>query len=987
MTKAEGLTKVESLINDFGQNEKHYLSKDFQETEARNRFIDPFFEALGWDFHQTSIHKNEWDVHREFSQRDNSSTKKPDYAFRAKEGRTFKVKFFVEAKAPWVNLRDHAPVYQAKRYAFSSHGKTPIVILTDFQELRVFNGLEKPVLENPLQGLISGLDFKYTNYIENWDTIWSLFSKESVTAGSINTLVGKVSKKTKTLDEEFLSDISEWREILARNVAIRNKELKVDELNEAVQRIIDRFVFIRNLEDREIETEGTLFSHINIKENIYAHLIPLFRDLDADYNGLLFKKHFSEDLIVDDKVIKELIKNMCYPLSPYQFDEIEPEILGRIYEKFLGSKIRLTDGHQAKVEEKPEVRHAGGVFYTPQYIVDYIVKNTLGEVINNVSPDEIKKIRVCDPACGSGSFLLGAFEYLMQYHLNYYSSAPVSIQKKYKEDFYYTADKEIKLSLKKRSEILQNNIFGVDIDREATEVAIMSLYLKLLDDGFDKGQVELFMKGHILPDMTGNIKCGNSLISRDSLYENDMFGDNDINPFDWKNEYNAIFIEGGFDVILGNPPYIKTQEMQKYQPKAVEIFKNTYSSASKGNFDIYILFIEKASSLVKEGGKIGYICPHKFFNSGYGENIRNILSNNKLLHKILHFGVNQIFKNATTYTCLLFLNKESNNSFNFYEYKQEVSTIEEDVTNDNIPYFSIASEKVSSDNWTFMNAESNDKMEKICNGKPLLEELVTNIFQGPKAGADPVFILKCIKKTENGIMAYSNSLDMNIEIETSLLHPYRKGKNIKKNHIITSDEYIVFPYTSDGTLVEIKEIEHKYPLTYSYLVNPINKNILLAREEGRFKKIWWSYSRPQNMKILFSEKILTPFNSFSASYAYDTDRNFIFSAGVSGAYGIVLKNDAGISYEYLTALLNSTVLDNYLKAISTALRGGYYSYENKYIKQLPIFIPNKKDKDKYALCMKIEEMQKKIISERTMSDKDRKFLESKIDELVEVLYL
>jgi len=335
MTKAEGLTKVESLINDFGQNEKHYLSKDFQETEARNRFIDPFFEALGWDFHQTSIHKNEWDVHREFSQRDNSSTKKPDYAFRAKEGRTFKVKFFVEAKAPWVNLSDHAPVYQAKRYAFSSHGKTPIVILTDFQELRVFNGLEKPVLENPLQGLISGLDFKYTNYIENWDTIWSLFSKESVTAGSINTLVGKVSKKTKTLDEEFLSDISEWREILARNVAIRNKELKVDELNEAVQRIIDRFVFIRNLEDREIETEGTLFSHINIKENIYTHLIPLFRDLDADYNGLLFKKHFSEDLIVDDKVIKELIKNMCYPISPYQFDEIEPEILGRIYEKFL----------------------------------------------------------------------------------------------------------------------------------------------------------------------------------------------------------------------------------------------------------------------------------------------------------------------------------------------------------------------------------------------------------------------------------------------------------------------------------------------------------------------------------------------------------------------------------------------------------------------------------------------------------------------------
>lgn len=242
----------------------------------------------------------------------------------------------------------------------------------------------------------------------------------------------------------------------------------------------------------------------------------MFRDLDADYNGLLLKKHFSEDLVVvDDKVIREIIKKMCYPLSPYQFDEIEPEILGRIYEKFLGSKIRLTDGHQAKVEEKPEVRHAGGVYYTPQYIVNYLVKQTIEDVIKNKSPDEIKQIKICDPACGSGSFLLGAFAYLMQYHLNYYENASVNIQKKYKEDFYYTADKEIKLTIKKRNDILKNNIFGVDIDREATEVAIMSLYLKLLDDGFDKGQVELFMKGHILPDMTGNIKCGNSLVGTD----------------------------------------------------------------------------------------------------------------------------------------------------------------------------------------------------------------------------------------------------------------------------------------------------------------------------------------------------------------------------------------------------------------------------------------------------------------------------------------
>ncbi len=322
-------------------------------------------------------------------------------------------------------------------------------------------------------------------------------------------------------------------------------------------------VFIRNLEDREIESDGTLFSHTKAKEAIYQHLIPLFRNLDSDYNGLLFKKHFSEELLIDDKVIKDLIKQMCYPLSPYQFDEIEPEILGRIYEKFLGSKIRLTDGHSAKIEEKPEVRHAGGVYYTPQYIVDYIVQNTVGETIHGKNPEDISAITICDPACGSGSFLLGAYEFLLEYHTKWYAETSQQNQKKYKADFYISSDNEVKLTLKKRSEILRNNIYGVDIDREATEVAIMSLYLKLLDDGFDKGQVELFMKGHILPDMTGNIKCGNSLIGTD-FYGKALFNDlvdERINPFDWQNAFRPVFINGGFNVIIGNPPYIRVQEL------------------------------------------------------------------------------------------------------------------------------------------------------------------------------------------------------------------------------------------------------------------------------------------------------------------------------------------------------------------------------------------------------------------------------------------
>ncbi len=350
MTKQTGKDEIYKLVQDFEQNERQYMSKAFQETETRSRFIDPFFTALGWDFHQTGQARKFWDVHREFSQRVNSTTKKPDYAFRVKDGVKYHEKFFVEAKAPWVDLHGNVPVFQAKRYAFSSHGKTPIVILTDFQTFRTYNGLEKPVFENPLQGLIKGLDLDYHTYLDKWDAIWDVFSKEAVSEGSIERLIGKVGRNVKSLDDEFLADMSAWREMLARNIALRNKALSVDQINEAVQRILDRLIFIRNLEDREIESENTLLSILAVKENIYPHLLPLFRNLDSEYNGLLFKPHFSETISVDDKTIKDIIKQLCPPYSPYEFDMIEPEILGRIYERFLGSKIRLTENHQAKVK-------------------------------------------------------------------------------------------------------------------------------------------------------------------------------------------------------------------------------------------------------------------------------------------------------------------------------------------------------------------------------------------------------------------------------------------------------------------------------------------------------------------------------------------------------------------------------------------------------------------------------------------------------------
>ncbi len=435
MNYKEGKRLLEQKVEDFSSNKDEYLSHNFHEAGARSLFIDPFFEAFGWNLSQTNIKPHLRDVIREYS--DHSTTKRPDYAFRING----ELKFFVEAKAPHIHLTNKEPVFQAKRYAFSTNGKAPIVILTDFEEFRVINALKKPNIDLPLEGVLKQYDLTYNNYLAKWDLLYDHFSREAVADGALEELKGKLTKKTKTLDREFLEEITQWREMLARNIALRNHDLSVEELNVSVQRILDRLIFIRNLEDRRIEAEGKLLSIAMEKPFkgsqpskgfVYSNLVPYFRKLDRDYNGLLFKRHFSEKLALDDKVLIHIIKHLSWPLSPYQFDVIEPEILGRIYEKFLGSKIRLTAGHHAKVEEKPEVRKAGGVYYTPQYIVDYIVRHTVGEKVKGKTPEEIANIKIVDPACGSGSFLLGAFEYLMNYHLEWYGKN--RRKRRYKED-------------------------------------------------------------------------------------------------------------------------------------------------------------------------------------------------------------------------------------------------------------------------------------------------------------------------------------------------------------------------------------------------------------------------------------------------------------------------------------------------------------------------------------------------------------------------
>jgi hypothetical protein len=388
--KEEARQKIKELVERFRYNLDVYKRSTYNEAQVRREFIDPFFEALGWDVSNKQGYAEQYkEVVHEDTIKVGGSTRAPDYSFRIGGQR----KFFVEAKKPAVDIKgDITPSYQLRRYAWSA--KLPLSILTDFEEFSVFDCQIKPKpTDKPDVARIKY--FTFTQYLDRFDEIYDVFSKEAIFKGSFDRYAQatKGKKGTAEVDTEFLKEIESWRELLAKNIALRNPELSIYELNYAVQKIIDRIIFLRICEDRGIEPYGQLQTKAE-STDVYKHLMNHFKLAESKYNSGIFD--FDADrttatLKIDDKVLKTIIQSLYYPKSPYEFSVLGVEILGNVYEQFLGKVIRLTAGHQAKVETKPEVKKAGGVYYTPQYIVDYIVKNTVGKLIEGKTPERLRK--------------------------------------------------------------------------------------------------------------------------------------------------------------------------------------------------------------------------------------------------------------------------------------------------------------------------------------------------------------------------------------------------------------------------------------------------------------------------------------------------------------------------------------------------------------------------------------------------------------------
>ncbi len=953
-----GREKIAELVAKFNNNKKFYTSKEFKEEEAKIEFINPMFEALGWDIHnKQGLGPNFKEVVFEESLSVGKETKAPDYSFRL-GGQLI---YYLEAKKPSINIKDdRSPAFQARRYGWSA--KIPIVILTDFEEFAVYETTSKPK-EHERASTNRVLYYNCDEYLDKWEEIYSLFSKEAVQKELFQKFVddntSKTKKGTQSIDVEFLKDIEKWRLILARNIALRNKDLSLSELNLAVQLIIDRIVFFRMAEDRGIERYQTLYK-LSESENIYKQLCEVFKKADLKYNSGLFHFNFTPDysefvdnitlnLEIDDSVFKEIFADLYYPKSPYEFSVISPEILGNIYENFLGSIIRLTPSHQAKIEQKPEVKKAGGVFYTPQYIVDYIVDNTVGELIKGKTPNQVSKLKILDPSCGSGSFLLRAYQKLLDYHLEYY----LNLKKAPKEVYYVGKDNVPRLTIREKKRILTNNIYGVDIDVNAVEVTKLSLLLKVLEDE-NKDVLEAQQKLYqekVLPNLSGNIKCGNSLIGTDILEQEELTHEEilKLNPFDWEVEFPHIFANGGFDVVIGNPPYFNIQTLGA-NSKYVNYLKNNYE-VYMDKSDILFYFIAKSSTISKY--KIGFIISNAFLFSNKAKKLRNAIINDIPIVKIVNFEKFLVFKAGIT-TAITFFDKTKNYSstdvLTISKKELSVPNIIRLINDDNL-FFNTKFEL--NKEFALINEDMKEFNAKIDGNHQKLGDICV-VGKGMETASDKVFSFK----------EYPN------QFPPEFIKLRVTGKNSGKYYIDDNTDYLLYFEFVDNFKDLPNEIKEYLKLNRSILSKRAT-----VKNEGR---AWWKYSRPMHKEYYNLPKLFCSRRNSINEFSYDEGFKYLSFSNMT----VIFDTNEDYNLKYILALLNSKLLTFRYKSIGKQTGNGIYEYFPNGISKFPIpKIPLDEQKQFVVLADKIMDLINKLKTCNT--PQEEKLIKIQIDKVDE----
>ena len=988
--REEAFKQVKILTEAFTAQYRYYKTPAYNEAQLRIDFLNPLLKAFGWDvdnidgksaFLRDVIQEEAITVEEDDGSDGPILTKKnPDYTLRVGGER----KLFVEAKKVSVDVeRNPKPAFQTRRYGWNAG--LLVSILTNFDKIILYDCRIKPTANDAVSVARLAI-FSYRDLVDKFDELYDLLAFESVASGYIESKYGTVPKLAQPFDAYFLEQIERWRRLLATDI-IAKQELDDLTINFLVQRLLNRIVFLRICEDRSIEQYATLQQITD-----YNQLKTLFVKADKRYNAGLFD--FIEDelslrLTIDTNTLVGIFNELYYPLSPYNFSVVDPAILSQIYEQYLGSRIAVTGsgsavaGSTVSIVTEAEIAASDGVVSTPKAVAEKIVKETISWLLNGHTIEEVLQLRIADICCGSDIFLLTVFDQLLAYiteRLVVESVSPNWVTSLHQN--------EKQVSIWGKQQIVANCLYGLDINPYAVEVAKFSLYLKLLE-GETAATTNDFIGRHkngVLPTLNQNIKCGNALVDS-SIYDAlpTLIDDDEllyrVKPFDWQEEFPFLTQTGGFDAIVGNPPYIRIQNMALYAAEELSYYQTEisgYGGTSHESFDKYYLFLQRAIRLLNDKGRLGYIVPHKFFTLTGGQVLRRFITANSYVHKLIHFGVTQVFPGRSTYTAIVVLGRQPTEQFTLVK----ISNLAVELWKEPLSIEYPQERLVGSEPWIFVSPRTEAIFSKLRSGHTTALKQIVNIPVGLQTSKDEVYIFQPYKEDDtfyyfkNQELIWKNDKPglgkalIDWKVEKGLCKPCLYDASLHLFQTITPNAQLIFPYTVLSTGAKVFD-EAAFQASYSYGWQYMEyyRPILERRSiNGSKEPKWYQYGRSQSLtKFHDVPKLIWSVLALRAGYAYD-DQNTLFTGGGNGPYYALLQT-SNYSLHYILAILSHPLWEAMIKAGSSPFRGGYYSHGRQFLENLPIRIidfTNARERDTHDA---IAQTARQVVDTQSMYDR------------------
>ncbi|HWL93235.1 MAG TPA: DNA methyltransferase [Phycisphaerae bacterium] len=754
-----------------------------------------------------------------------------------------------------------------------------------------------------------------------------------------------------TVGKSLYKEYNEERIELIRLLKSARYGFTLDDAIRLAQKILDRVIFIAFCEDRDRLPDKALertWRDVGLwtsaKNPRWQNFKNLFKSINEGneragitrYNGGLFDD--SIDPEIDALDLDDERTEFFKDLGEYDFrDEVNEEVLGHIFEQSVTELEQIRTNPELLSSKAPKApigqRKREGIYYTPRHVTEYIVDHTVGAVIrdrfdalakkfgidpleapspkklatwikfNEARLDALKKIRVCDPACGSGAFLIRAYK---------------CFEDAYDEvvDALCLDQRNEKLYEEISRTILQENLFGVDLSPQAVEITQLALWLRTAN------------RGQSLTDLSDRIKPGNTLVDDATV---------DDSALDWNKAFPAVMAAGGFDCIIGNPPYVKLQNFRKSSPRVAEFLVQRYRSAKTGNFDMYLPFIERGIELLKPDGRMGFIAPSVWVFNEYGRGLRELLAETGALSRFIDFKSHQVFEDATTYTALQFFSKKKSEAIEVAD-AGDGNLVDIDQRT-----FSVARKRLSGDAWALLGDADQRILNQMRKNSITLKEASEQIFQGLITSADAIYHVRRLRPGHY----YSYALEREVELEDDIVRPLVSGEDAVPFATPPTEKYLIFPYRlADGGSHLLSEREmKKFRRTWAYLQK--NEKALRAREAYRFDDDeWWRFGRPQNIDKQDKPKIGVP-QTVNRLQAFIDPKGERFFNNVR-VNGILERSDRSFSLWFLLALLNSTALDFFFKRIAKPKDREYFEANKQFIAPLPI--PNVNTKDQKPLA-------------------------------------